>query len=283
MRTDKDSETTANEAHVSAYDAETALHPIGPGEWTTTISSRWNIGDNPNGGYLLSSVLQAMAVASDHKDPLSVTTHYLRPGTGDENAVVRVEVVRAGRSQTTMRGSLTQQGKERLEVIAVFGDLPEAATEAQPGKFDMSAVAPDLPPPEDCILRSGAEQALDLPILDRVEVRVPPEYAQAGTRTEAEIVGWIRFCDGREPDSRTLPLFTDAFPPSLFAKLGNIGWVPTIELTVHVRQRPAPGWVRGRFRSADLVGGRCIEDGMLWDSSGALVAQCRQIALIRMA
>jgi acyl-CoA thioesterase len=37
----------------------------------------------------------------------------------------------------------------------------------------------------------------------------------------------------------------------------------------------------GRFRTRDLADGRMIEDGMLWDSRGELVAQARQLALVR--
>lgn len=53
----------------------------------------------------------------------------------------------------------------------------------------------------------------------------------------------------------SLPLFADASPPSLFARFGSVGWVPTIELTVHLRRRPVDGWVRARFECDDLVGG----------------------------
>ena len=94
------------------------------------------------------------------------------------------------------------------------------------------------------------------------------------------VEGWIRLADRSEPTSCTLPLFADAFPPSLFSKVGRVGWVPTIELTVHVRRRPAPGWVQARFECDDLVGGRMIETGSLWDSTGALVARSRQIGLL---
>ena len=62
--------------------------------------------------------------------------------------------------------------------------------------------------------------------------------------------------------------------------LGKIGWVPTIELTVHVRQRPAPGWVCGQFVTEDLHDGRMIESGTLWDSTGALFARSRQLAML---
>ena len=75
-------------------------------------------------------------------------------------------------------------------------------------------------------------------------------------------------------------LFCDTFPPSPFGQLGVVGWVPTVELTVHVRRRPEPGWILGRFRTDDLEQGRMIESGELWDSTGQLVAECRQIGLV---
>jgi hypothetical protein len=94
-----------------------------------------------------------------------------------------------------------------------------------------------------------------------------------------EVTGWTRFSDGRPPDVRSLPLFADAFPPPVF-ELGPAGWVPTIELTVHVRARPEPGWLRARFATHVLVDGYLSEDGELWDEAGTLVAQSRQLAML---
>ena len=61
---------------------------------------------------------------------------------------------------------------------------------------------------------------------------------------------------------------------------GFSGWVPTIELTVHVRKRPAPGWIQARFECDDLSDGRLVESGTLWDSTGAVVARSRQLGLL---
>jgi hypothetical protein len=69
----------------------------------------------------------------------------------------------------------------------------------------------------------------------------------------------------------------DALPPVALS-VGTRGWAPTVELTWHLRAVPAPGWlaVHGGGR---LVAGGWFDEGVeIWDSSGGLVAQSRQIA-----
>ena len=53
---------------------------------------------------------------------------------------------------------------------------------------------------------------------------------------------------------------------------------PTLELTTHVRAKPAPGWLKVQHRTRNFAGGMFEEDCEVWDSSGRLVAQSRQLA-----
>jgi acyl-CoA thioesterase len=258
------------------FDRETAVEQLGDGLWRGHIHSSWNIGDNPNGGYLVSVITSALSQVLPHPDPITVTTHFLRPGVPDADCDIKVEVIRTGRTLSTARASLIQEGKTRLEVLAGFGDLSVSAGRDAPLTIPPSA----LPPPDQCIARSGETQGVVLPILGRLDTRLHPDHARAGQLPVAEISGWNRFVDDRPPDTRSLLLFTDTFPPSPFSMLGVIGWVPTIELTVHVRRRPAPGWIQARLHCEDLHQGRMVESGALWDSNGDLVAQCRQIGLV---
>ena len=46
------------------------------------------------------------------------------------------------------------------------------------------------------------------------------------------------------------------------------------------RRKPVEGWIQGQFATTDAAGNRTIEDGNLWDESGALVAQSRQVSLV---
>lgn len=145
----------------------------------------------------------------------------------------------------------------------------------------MATSVPSIPPPDDCPARSAGEQGVELPILDRLDIRIHPDQARAGQAGDAVVSGWIRRRDLVAPDPASMVIFADAFPPSVFGRFGAVGWVPTIELTVHVLRRPAPGWILGRFVTTDLQDGRLIEDGTLWDASGAVVARSRQLGLLR--
>ena len=249
---------------------------VEPNQWQGHLSPHWNIGDNPNGGYMVACALRAMTQSVAHPDPLTVTTHFLRPGSPDQPFHVEVDVLRSGKTLSTLRATLSQANKARIEVLAAFGDLGTSAGVTT----RIETPPPAIPGPEDCVLRSGATQGIHLPILERLEIRLHPEHAQAGESTRAELAGWIRFADGVPPDACALPLFADAYPPSPFTLLGSVGWVPTLELTVQVRKRPEAGWIQAQFKTEDLQGGRMIESGMLWDQAGDIVAQSRQLGLV---
>ena len=259
----------------SAFDAETAVVAQGDSRYGVRLSTAWDIGDNANGGYAMLPVLRALRQESGHSDPLSITTHFLRPIQGGGDAQIDTSLVRRGRSVSVLTGALTVAETQRLTVSAVFGDIDDH--ELGTG---IDIPAPTIPPPEECLNRAELLQGVALPIASRIDVRVPADSAVASESKPAISEGWVRLSDGTPPTTLSLPLFADAFPPSLFAKLGSVGWVPTIELTVHVRRRPANGWIQARFECDDLIGGRMVESGTLWDSAGRVVARSRQLGLL---
>lgn len=269
------------------FDDHTALTPLeaghgGPGAaaaFAGHVNPAWNIGANPNGGYLLALAAQALRMTTPAQpDPLSITVHYLRPGLGAQPCRIETQVLRSGRQLSTVRATLLQQGDARLEVIAAMGVL--VAAEVAPAPV-LTRPRPEMPPPEACPVRSAPAQGVELPILKSLDIRLHPGHAVPGTARQAQVGGWIRFADGRAPDPIACLLMADAFPPAVFGLLGAVGWVPTIELTVHLRRRPVAGWLQGLFTSTDLSDGRVVEDGALWDAQGHLVAQSRQLALVR--
>lgn len=265
-----------------AFDAETISNRISDDHWQLNIAPDWNIGENPNGGYLLACLLRTMAtLVPSTPDPVAVTTHFLRPGLPGTVADLRVSIVRLGRRTATVSGTMEQGGKPRITCTATFGNLNRNDTSDIDGTTrNLSIAPPYLPPPDECTTRTELAQAVELPIMNRLEIRIDPQYAESGQHDAAIITGWIRFKDGRPADMLALPLFCDAFPPSVFTLYGPVGWVPTIELSVHARRHPHPGWIKGAFTVGDLAGNLFIEDGVLWDENDQLVARSRQLQMI---
>ena len=263
---------------VYAYDHETRVKRVAGSKpcWTTELSGAWNIGENPNGGYLLGVVLNALAELVEGPDPLTLSAHFLRPGLPGRAGTIHGEVVKQGRQMSSVRGSLVQDGKARVEMLVGFGDLGRVIDDDRA----LTLAPPSIPDPDACVDRRELTQGVDLEILDRLDVRVDPDLDQAAAGGRAVMAGWIRFADGRPADTRVLPLFADAFAPSLFTRFGRVGWVPTLEMTVQVRRRPAVGWVLAHFECDDLRKGSMVETGSLWDENGELVARSRQLGLL---
>jgi acyl-CoA thioesterase len=261
------------------YDADTAVEPLGGNRFHAMVTPRYSIGPYPNGGYVLGIVVAALGEVARLPDPLAVSAHFVSPTEHDRSAEVIVEPVREGRSHATVAARLVQDGAERVRVLATYGDLGRAT-----GPSIEHGSPPELPPREQCIRGSTGPlpNGLDPVIRHRFETWFHPgtmAWVRGPRSGRGEVGGWIRFADGREPDAASMVLFCDGMPPAVFDLVPG-GWVPTLEFTVHVRARPAPGWLRVWFSTRHLRDGYLEEDGEVWDSAGVLVAQSRQLARV---
>jgi acyl-CoA thioesterase len=259
---------------------DTEVEPGGAGRWAAVLTGRWDIGV-PNGGYVLCVALSAVRaeLGPSHPHPLSVSAHYL--GSCEQGpALVDVTVLKRGRSLSTAYAALSQGDRARVVVLATYGDLG-----AMSGPTLVSTAPPVLPPPEECAFvgdRPASGFGTRPAIADRVDFRPSPASAQAlvARGAPASLEGWVRLADGDEVTTEQLPLLVDAAPPAVFAAM-QTGWVPTIELTVHVRAVPAPGWLRSRIETRVLINGTLEEDCTLWDAGAQVVAMSRQLARVQ--
>jgi acyl-coenzyme A thioesterase PaaI-like protein len=261
-------------ARVSEFDEATQVDDQGRGR----IHDGWDIGGNANGGYLLALAAQGLRAIAGRPDPVTITAHFLAPGIPGD-AVVEGAIVKAGKRFTTVSGSLVSNGRTIIQVLGTFGDL---ASSAASDYVSMNGLPPSLPSMEHCVKRTARDD-FPVPLMDRLDVRLHPDHTGwlRGERTGVgEIAGWFAFADDRPIDTLALLLVADALPPAVFNLDIPSGWVPTVELTVHVRAVPAPGPVRCVFRTRFVHGGMLEEDGEVWDSRGSLVALSRQLALL---
>jgi len=257
-----------------AYDVDTAVEAVADHRFAAAITDRWNVlGGRPNGSYVMGVCLQALTRVMPAPDPLVVSAFFLRP-TLPGLAEVQTAIVRSGRRISTGEATLYQDGKETLRVSAAFSDLRAA------GRTVLLGAPPVLPPPDEALDLMGGRVIPELTIAQRVEYRVAarPGWARGEPNGRPSQEFWLRFRDGREPDLLSLASLVDAAAPPVL-ELGETGSA-TIELTVHLRAHPAPGWLACRAATRFVIGGYHEEDFEIWDSTGALVAQSRQLALL---
>ncbi|MBB4931942.1 acyl-CoA thioesterase [Lipingzhangella halophila] len=255
------------------FDVDTRTHKGGDGQRSATVSDRWTVlTGNPNGGYLLAMAVNALREDIGRPIPLVASGFFLRPASPGP-ATLATEVVREGRRTATGQVHLAQGGKEVVRATATFGDLgADTVTHT-------AAAAPDLPPPETCEDPLAGLDMSALTMLNQVEYRTPkrPGWMDGAPEGRTEWEFWMRLA-GRDADVAALPMLVDAGPPVVL-DLGEAG-SSTVELTVHVRARPAPGWLACRAVTRHVSGGFHEEDFEIWDSTRTLVAQSRQFAIL---
>ena len=251
------------------FDADTALEPVTPTRWRGEISDRWWVVRGPFGGYVAAILVRAMIAAVDDpaRRPRSLTVHYVEPPVAGP-VDVTASVERAGRASTTVNLRLEQDGRP----VALA--LGSCAT-WRDGEPEWAERAPEAPPPDACEryepFRAG--------FLERLEIRpVGPLMGEGAARNLA----WLRLDPPRRLDHLALTALSDGWMPAGFSKLGRLFGAPTVDLTIHFRAPVAcPDWVLADYRSRFSAGGIWEEDGELWAPDGTLLAQSRQLALIR--
>ncbi|MFA5883804.1 MAG: thioesterase family protein [Acidimicrobiia bacterium] len=259
-----------------AFAAASAVKRVGDGRYEGTVAEGWDIAGNANGGYLLAIAARAVTDATGHPDPVTITAHYLAPGKPGR-VDLDVDVVRGGGRHATATFAVRSTERALIVGVATTTDLAAAS-----GPLRVDATPPDLPPPEDCPLTEPGDP-LPPPFTGRVEIRLHPDdvpFRAGAPGGDARMRGWFRLRGGELVDTLALVLAVDSFPPTSFNANLPIGWTPTIELTAHVRHHPAPGWLACAFVTRNVAGGYLETDGEIWDVSGALVAQSRQLQLV---
>jgi acyl-CoA thioesterase len=264
----------------SPFDADTSPDADG----AVALAARWNVGRNQNGGVLLATVARALATVAGQPDPFAVTGHYLAAAT-DGAASVRATLVKPGRTYATATGELWQDERERVRVVGSFGDL---ATRAAEGPFAVPVDAPALPPVGDCtdlfeLLTATVGERSLTKSLRNFEIRVDPDggWGPRDDPKRPSLRGWVRFRDEETVTPMMLLALADGFPPTLLGHT-DIGWLPTVELTVHVFGAPPADepWLRAELATRTIAGGLLDEDGELWSADGRLVARFRQLAML---
>jgi hypothetical protein len=270
---------TEPEGGVDGFARATAVRRIDASRWDAQLVEGWDILGKTNGGYMLAIAARASSEAVGGRSPVSITGHFTRPGVAGPATVV-TSVVREGRQMAVVRATLIQRDRIIVETLGLF----RTPSDNDPETVMSDASPPPLPPVDKSPrVRANPEGPFPPPSVDRIDLRPSPSvtaFFTSGETGDARVSGWFNLLDDEPLDPYAQIVACDAFPPTAFVAGLPIGWTPTIEMTIHIRDPRAMGWLRCDFTSRFVSGGYIEEDGLVWSADGMLVAQSRQLALV---
>ncbi|MEV6428556.1 thioesterase family protein [Nocardia sp. NPDC051463] len=281
-----DTETDAPFSRVCALTELLADTPD-TGRYLGVIDKIWTIGNKVHGGTMVAASaaaatnwLRASDPALTAMAPIAASSDFLgAPEPGVVEYEVRIRKV--GRQICLADTTLIQDGRSLVRTAFTFGHLDDADPLYAPQHDDM----PAAPPADAAGYESGSPMGSIVHVGQGAELYIDRKWARFldGEQAEPRLRLWMRprAGDQQDPDvSMYFAMMSADMSPPVPMNLGHFGWAPTVQMTTYLRRRPAPGWLR-IIATTHEVGGRMFdEDQLILDSTGAVVAQSRQLALI---
>ena len=259
-----------------------------PGRYEANLNAHWTIGPKPHGGVMIALCANAGrqaysgSAAGEPAHPIAVSANFLAapdPGPvhlittvrkrGRRIGLVDVELVQGDPSDD--RGirrcvhAVVTLGEPEHEAAPLFSDNPVT-----------SLMDPD--PPADIVPIGPGHPAAGINNLARgcdIRPLVVESFSDAAA---PQFQIWVRPKVGPVDELFAL-MCGDISLPVPYA-VGRRGWAPTVQLTVYLRGVPADGWLRVLCTTTEIGQDWFDEDHIVVDSTGRIVAQSRQLALV---
>ncbi|MCP2298983.1 Acyl-CoA thioesterase [Nocardia amikacinitolerans] len=256
------------------------------GRYAGVIDEIWTIGEKVHGGTMVAASaaaatrwLRAADPALAEMAPIAASSDFL--GAPEPGAVeYEVRIRKIGRQICLADATLTQNGRAMVRTAFTFGHLDDIEPLYAPEHGDMPAE-----PAPDAMGYEGSPMGKIVHVAKGADLYLDRSWAPflEGAKGEPRLRLWMRPFDGdqRDPDvSMYFAMMAADMSPPVPMNLGHFGWAPTVQMTTYLRRRPAPGWLRVIATSHEVGGRMFDEDQLILDSTGAVVAQSRQLALI---
>jgi len=254
------------------FDTDILLKDLGNSRFAGVVSDNWSVNGNPNGGYLMAMIVNAMLKKSDKRDTPIVTANYLSRCVPGEVEIHISEIARS-RQFTRYDVRLIQEGDEKIRALGTFSSNNNDCSLTR-----YEEKTPELAPIEECVHVPALPRYT---LFENLDLKLDPTCAgwMLGSLTDISLnKGYFSFHDGRPVDLLSLFLIIDSMPPAAYATQGLTAWVPTIELSVNIRIMPRTDRLKCFLRTRFITCGILEADGEVWDEEGNLAAISRQIA-----
>lgn len=239
-------------------------------EFAADFDPSWASLVGMHGGATAAHVVRAAEQMAPDRVVRTVAASFLRPGAIGP-AAITLEVVRHGRSLTTLVGRVRQEGRTTAQVTVTLA----------PGRGGT---------PDEWSAPVGTGVARPAPLADCVEFTPPPgirHFEQARLLmdpaaipgegvTDARVAGHVQPIEPRPIDAAWLTTIGDWFPPAPFRRLTPPRGGVSIDYTLHLhRTLPADPdrWLEGVFDARESRDGIALEHGWLATPDGVPVAE----------
>lgn len=258
---------------VAVFDRTTRLTVV-DGGFEVDLSPAWGSLAGIHGGYLNALAVRAAAAGEPGRSPRTLSASFLRPARPGP-ARLEVQADRRGRSLTTVRVELSQDGRP-----ITVSRVTLVAPEAEQAGVDWAADEPiPLPPIERCEPLE-VRRPDGIAHFDHGEARLDPAGLPFSGGAVTRIRGYLRPREPRPIDAPWLAMAVDWFPPAAFVRVDPpVGGV-SVDLTAHVhRTLPAlgpDGWLAVEFEVRTSSAGLAVEHGRIATLSGVTLAESLQ-------
>ncbi|MFF0817891.1 thioesterase family protein [Rhodococcus sp. NPDC003318] len=266
----------------------TALTALGDGAYAAHIDPIWTIGPKVHGGCMTAvcgaAARESIRAAGGDRglQPMSISANYLAaPDPGD----IRLEttVRKRGRQVCVVDVDLLQGDSLAVSATVTLG-FPDAGEPRHREPLALDAL-PAEPTADAIVVANGHPMSEIVHVSKGCQLRVDPAAARYLTGEIGDPVNrlWARPLTEDETDVDVAVLFAimlgDISAPVTMNR-GMLGWAPTVQLTTYLRRLPTAGWLRV-MASATVIGGTWFEeDHLVLDTTGQVVVQSRQLAMI---
>ena len=250
-----------------------------PGEFDGNLNEHWTIGPKVHGGVMVALCAKAAREAyleqgvSAH--PVAVSVNFLSaPDPGPVRLVTTVR--KRGRRIGLIDVELISGQRSCVHAVVTLAD-PEHTAEPLLSDNPVTPVM-SLEPPADVPRIGPGHPGAEINNLAR-GCDIHPSLVESASAEEAPVFRiWVRPKQGRVDEFFAL-MCSDISLPVPFA-VGRRGWAPTVQLTAYLRGLPVDGWLRVLCTTTQIGQDWFDEDHTVVDSTGRIIVQSRQLALV---
>jgi hypothetical protein len=247
------------------------------------LGEHWTIGPKVHGGVMVALCANAARTAYGGDglepvlEPVAVSANFLRaPDPGPMRLVTAIH--KRGRRISVVDVELTQDDRTAVHAVVTLGE-PEHRHEPLLSANPVVDLMGPEPPDDVAPIGPGHPLAGLVHLGAGCDIRPLLSTLRPATERRPPVIQmWARPRDVA-PDVLFALMCGDLSAPVTFA-VDRTGWAPTVQFTSLLRGLPADGWLRVICTCTEIGQEWFDEDHIVVDSTGRLVVQSRQLAMV---